>query len=122
MVSTLSVCPPYILQDCRRGQLLNSAWEFAPQCIHEFSGQFLEAWRVWMQLVGPIGCVKHALCVDEDEFICRIARERDQPILEFRQRSMDDGGALREIVSAKIKRRLEPWSRAQGMRPVLGKS
>jgi hypothetical protein len=71
---------PIRSQAWRLGGDLNPALKprMRPLGVGVFGGQFPEAGRIRVQLVGPVARREHSLCVDEGEIVGRVVGERGQ--------------------------------------------
>ena len=74
------------------------------QFDHEFFSKLFEARWIRVQLIRPIGDLKHLLGRNQDKIVRWIARERRQKVLKIDKRLSNNRGALRQIVAAKIER------------------
>jgi hypothetical protein len=74
------------------------------QFDHEFLRKLLEASWIRVQLISPIGDLKHILGWNKNEIVRWIRFKRDKEVLKVNKRLMDNRGALRQIVAAEIER------------------
>ena len=83
---------------------LNPTGEMPSRFDHKFFRKLLEASWIRVQLISPIGNLKHLLGRNENEIVRWIARERRQQVLKIDKRLANNRGALRQIVAAEIER------------------
>ena len=83
---------------------LNSTREMLSQFDQKFLRKLLEASWIRVQLISPIGDLKHILGRNKNEIVRWIRFKRDKEVLKVNKRLMDNRGALRQIVAAEIER------------------
>jgi hypothetical protein len=88
------------------------------QFDHKFLRKLLEASWIRVQLISPIGDLKHILGRNKHEIVRRIRFKRGKEVLKVNKRLMDNRGALRQIVAAEIERRFQPRPCTNRMRSV----
>ena len=74
------------------------------QFDHKFLRELLEASWIRVQLISPIGDLKHILGRNKHEIVRRIRLKRSKEVLKIDKRLANNRGALRQIVAAEIER------------------
>ena len=74
------------------------------QFDHKFLRKLLEASWIRVQLISPIGDLKHILGRNKHEIVRWIRFKRGKEVLKVNKGLMDNRGALGQIVAAEIER------------------